>query len=75
MLICKLKTDFTAESRLPCMWCPPTRVRKQKKKKSNFALNSVRFRLQENVRLQQCVHTEFDCEVQRRLKSVHIYIA
>ena len=56
------------------MWCPPTRVRKQKKKKSNFALNSVRFRLQENVRLQQCVHTEFDWEVQRRLKSVHIYI-
>ena len=57
------------------MGCPPTRAREQKKKNSNFTLNSVRFRLRENVRLRQCVHTEFDWEAQRRLKSVHIYIA
>ena len=57
------------------MGCPPTRAREQKKKNSNFTLNSVRFRLRENVRLRQCVHTEFDWEAQRRLKSLHIYIA
>lgn len=32
LLICKLRTDFTAESQSLCMGCPPTRAREQKKK-------------------------------------------
>ena len=44
------------------MGCPLTRERKQKKNPV-LIFRSVRVRLRESVRLQECINTEFDWEV------------
>ena len=52
----KLKTNFIAKSQLLYMECPLTRERKQKKNPI-YIFKSVRVRLQESVRLRECVNT------------------
>ena len=45
------------------MGCPLSREREQNKSPI-FVFKSVRFRLRESVRLQECANTEFDWEVE-----------
>ena len=53
------------------MGCPLTRERKQKKKPI-FNFKSVRVRLGESVRLQECVNTKFDWEVNREFEKASV---
>ena len=55
LIYCKLKTNY----QLLYIGCPLTREHKQKKNPI-FIFKSVRIRLQESVRLWECVNTEFD---------------
>ena len=59
LIYSKLKTNFIAKRQLLYMGCPLTREHKQKKNPI-FILKSVRVRLQESVRLRECINTEFD---------------
>ena len=51
------------------MGCPLMRKRKQKKNPI-FIFKSVRVRLRESVRIQECVNTEFDWGVKREFEKV-----
>ena len=53
------------------LWCPLTRERKQNKNPI-FIFKSVRVRLPESVRSQECVNTEFDWEVKREFKKASL---
>ena len=53
------------------MGCQLTREHKQKKNPL-FIFRSVRVRLRESVRLQECVNTEFDWEVKRGFEKVSV---
>ena len=67
----KLKENFIAKSQLLHMVCPLTRERQQKKNPI-FIFKSVRVRLQESVRLRECVNTEFDWEVKRGFEKAAV---
>ena len=71
LIYCKLRTNFFAKSQLLYMGCPPTRERKQKKNPI-FIFKSVRVRLRESVRLQECANTEFDWEVKRGFEKASV---
>ena len=59
LIYCKLKTNFIAKNQLLYIGCPLTREHKQKKHPI-FICKSVHVRLQERVRVRECVNTEFD---------------
>ena len=59
LLICKLKTNFSAKSPELCMWCPLTREHKQKKIQfSPLKLSGT----VESVCLRKCVNTKLYLE-------------
>lgn len=55
----QIQDHLTVQSHLITVGCPLTREHDQKKNQI-FNLKSVRVRLRENVRLRECVNTEFD---------------
>ena len=64
----KLKINFIAKFQLLYMGCLLTRERKHKKNPI-FIFESVRVRLRDSVRLQECVNTEFDLDYKMGIKT------
>ena len=71
LIYCKLKTNFIAKGQLLYVGCPLTREGKQKKNPI-FVFKSVRVRLQESVRLRECINIEFDWEIKRRFEKASV---
>ena len=69
--LCCIKGKLQCQESIIDLGCPLTRERKQKKNPI-FIFKSVRVHLRENVRLRECVNTEFDWEVKRGFEKASV---